>query len=152
MPNFLSSPTVGVSVSRTLLGLGNLNLMDHINYITSGAFLGAGVTYRRSQVKSPYVEGAITTNRVRDAVQDQISIDVLADTFTQFQANIQTVQDAFAQDEFLLTLTLNGIPWTWLCEASDYKFDWTIPRIHAMYGQIQYTLIRQPVSVVGPSV
>lgn len=148
----MASPTVGVTVSRTLLGLADLDIMDHVNYITSGTFLGSGVTYRRTQVRAPYVEGAITTNRVRDVVQDQIAIDVLAPDYTTFQHNIETLQDAFAQDEFVLTMLLNGVPWSWQCEASDYKMDWSIPRIHALYGQIQYTLIRQPISVTGPDV
>jgi hypothetical protein len=148
----MADPSVGVTISRTLLGLGDLNLNDHISYITSAAFFGAGVTYRRSQVKSPYVEGAITTNRVRDVVQDQVSIDVLAPDYGTFQTNIHTLQDAFAQDEFILTLTLNGVPWAWLCEAADYKMDWSVPRIFGLYGQVQYTLLRQPLSVTGPNV
>lgn len=143
---------VTVAVTRTLLGLADLNLMDHLNYMTSATFLGAGVTYRRQQIKSPYVEGAITVNRVRDQVQDTIAIDVLADTQTRFQSNIQTLQAAFAQDSFQLKLTLDSVPWTWTCEASDYKMDWTVPRIHGLYGQVQYTLLRSPISVAGPNV
>lgn len=148
----MGSPVMGITVSRTLLGLSALDINDHTNYITSATFLGSGVTYRRSQVRSPYVDGAITTNRVKDIVQDQIAIDIPAPDQALFQYRIGVLQDAFAQDEFVLTLTLDGTPWAWLCEASDYKMDWSVPRIHGLFGQVQYTLIRQPVAVQGPDI
>lgn len=155
MANFPTPPArdavVTVKISRTQLGLADLDLMDHLNYITSGTFMGAGVTYRRQQIRSPYVEGATTVNRVRDQVQDQIAIDVLADTQAHFQTNIATLQNAFAQDTFVLTMTLDTVVWAWQCEASDYQMDWSIPRIHGLYGQIKYTLLRQPILVTGPN-
>lgn len=148
----MADATITATVSRTSLALADLNINDHVNYILSAQFLGAGVTYRRQQVRSPYTEGAVTVNRTRDVIQDQVSIDVLASNYTTFQANIATLQAAFAQDVFTLTVTTNGVPWAWTCEASDYKMDWSVPRIMGLYGQVQYTILRQPIPISGPAV
>lgn len=146
----INNPTVQFSVTRTTLGLGDLNINNRTQFIVASEILSSQVTYRRQQVRSPYVEGAITVNRVRDQVQDRIAIDVIGNTHAILQTNLTELHNAFAQDRFALTVQLDTAAYVYLCEAADYKMDFSVPRMHAIYTQVQFSFLRSPTPIGGP--
>ena len=143
-------PTVSVSVTRTSLALGNLDLSDHVNYYTSGEIFGSTVAWRRATVKSAYVESEFTVNRVRGLVEEKFAVNVLAPDQVTMATNIGALVTAFTQDTFNLTVQLDAQPYTYACEASDYTMDWQIARMHSLQTEIKFTLRRSPVPINGP--
>lgn len=137
------------SVTRASFGLPDLNINDHTNYIVAGDILGAQVTWRRQVVKSPFVESAVTVNRVRDIVEDKFAVDVKGDTQTIMQNNVKTLIDAFTQDTFNLLLVLDGASYNYSCETCDYSIDWSVPRMHSRFTQVKFGLRRSPVPISG---
>ena len=144
------TPTISASVTRASLSLADLNLSDHTNYFVSGEIFGATVQWRRSTVKSPYVESEFTVNRVRGIVEDRFAVNVLAADQVTMATNIAAVVAAFSQDYFNLTVQLDSQPYTYACEASDYTMDWQIGRMHSLQTEIKFSLRRSPVPINGP--
>lgn len=128
-----------------------MTIHDGQNYIMSPEGLDlATVVYRRTQVTSPFVEGRFTTNRVRDAVESTIQIDVLGSSQANLQANITALVNAFTADEFVLTVTIDGTSWSWNCEAADYAMIWDHPRMHARRIPMRFSFQRDPEPASGP--
>lgn len=148
MPGII--PTVSCSVTRTSLALADLNLNDHVAYYPSGDIFGATITWRRTTVKSPFVESEFTTNRVRNLVEDKFAVNVLGADQVTMANNITTLINAFSQDTFNLTVQLDSQPYTYACEASDYSMDWQIGRMHSLQTEVKFNLRRSPVPINGP--
>jgi hypothetical protein len=155
MPSF----SLSVLVTRTQLGLADLQVNDNVNYKMSGNdFMNGQVTYERETVRSPYVEGEFTTNRRRSNVREQVAFDVFPGNSTgisgvtkyALEANIQQLIAAFTQDAFIMTIVANSgttwqQEWYWACEAADYAVSMTGPRFIARQGIVAFSLIRNPV-------
>jgi hypothetical protein len=148
MPGF--TPVVSASVTRAQLSLADLNLSDHTNFYVSGDIFGGTVTWRRTTVKSPYVESEFTTNRVRGIVEDKFGVNVIGTDQVTMANNIAVLIAAFSQDTFNLTVQLDSQPYTYACEASDYTMDWSIGRMHSLQTEIKFQLRRSPVPINGP--
>ena len=157
MPDF----TVTVNVTRTQLGLSDLNINDGVNYKISGAdqFVQGAVTWERDTTRSPYVEGEFTTNRRRGNVQERLGIEVFKGNSAgisgqgkfALEANIQQLIQAFTQDAFVLNMTAaSGTTWQnewhWACEAADYSVVITGPRLASQQALVTFTVIRNPVA------
>lgn len=148
MPGMI--PVVTCSVTRTSLALADLNLNDHTAYYPSGDIFGSTVSWRRTTVKSPFVESEFTTNRVRNLVEDKFAVNVIGADQVTMANNITTLINAFSQDNFNLTVQLDAQPYTYACEASDYTMDWQIGRMHSLQTEIKFALRRSPVPINGP--
>ena len=140
---------MSVTVTRTQLGLSPLAINDHISYYVADTFMGGQVSWTRNQVTSPFVDGAVTVNRTRSMVTEQVVIEVLGGTQALIQANAATLISAFLQDSFLLTITVATTTYQYLCEASDFQVTWTGPRFFAKQAQVTFSMPRQPIPVIG---
>ena len=142
---------MGVSVTRTQLGLPVLNINDHNAYYVADTFLGGQMAWNRNQVTSPYVDGSVTVNRTRSMVTEQIVVEVLGGpSQALLQANVATLIAAFSQDSYLLSITLpQATTYQYLCEAADYQVSWTSPRFFAKQLQVTFSMPRQPIALVG---
>lgn len=129
--------------------MGVLNINDQLDYIVGNDIMGAMVTYDRQTVSSPYVNGDITVHRRRGTVSEKFSVYVLGDTQTELQTNIRTLIQAFSQDKFNLSLMLDGIEWSYMCEASDYQVEWANTNFFAQKVKVTFTLLRSPIALVG---
>lgn len=130
-------------IERAYLGLPDLDINDHKNFILSGnTMLGGSTTFRRQTVKSPYVEGEITVNRVKEMVEHQVYVDVISSDGLQttIAKNRDVVIDAFQQDFFQMTILLDDAYYIWQCEASDMVEQWTIERLHSQRFQLQFNV------------
>ena len=139
-----------VSVTRTQLGLPVLQINDHNAYYISQSFLGGQMSWTRNQVTSPYLDGAVTVNRTRGMVTEQVVVEVLGGpSQALLQANVATLLAAFSQDSYLLTVIIATTSYEYLCEAADYQIAWTGPRFFAKQAQVTFSMPRQPIPVVG---
>jgi len=146
--------TLVAAVSRDLLGLADLDINDHTNFIlSSDSILSATVSWRRNQAQSPFVESQILISAVRDLVQDSVAFEVLAGKVpgghAGLQANLKTLIDAFSQFSFNFTVQWDGVPYTYACQPADYAIDWTSGRAQAQQLRVKFSLYRSPVPVQG---
>lgn len=141
--------TLAASVTRTQLGLGDLNINDHVSFYLATQLLGAQVQWNRQQVTSPFTDGAVTTQRFRQQVTEQVGVEVLAATAAEMQTNLAELLAAFCQDSYTLTLVVDGTTYAYRCEAADYQVAWTGPRFAARQGQVLFNVPRQPEPVSG---
>lgn len=157
MPDF----TLSALVTRTQLGLSDLQINDNLNYRISGAdqFMQGTVIWERDSTKSPYVEGEFTTNRRRSNVQERLGVEVFKGDSAgisgqgkfALEANIQQLIQAFTQDAFVINATANSgttwqQEWHWACEAADYAVTITGPRLASQQALVVFTVIRNPVA------
>jgi hypothetical protein len=140
---------LAVTVSRTLLGLAPLDINDHLNYYVTPQLLGGQVAWTRTQITSPWLDGAVTTNRVRQMVTEPLVIEVLGGTHGELKANVDTLVQAFIQDSFDLELTMGDAAYAYRCEAADYTLGWNGPRMMANQVQVTFSVPRQPTALLG---
>lgn len=140
---------LNATVSRTLLGLDPLDINDHDTYYLSPTFLGANVQWNRTQVTSPFMDGAVTTQRQRQMVTENITIEVLGGSAPGLKAAFDVLVSAFIQDSFTLTVGVGAATYRYACETSDYQLIWSGPRFVANQGQVVLQMPRQPVALAG---
>lgn len=142
-----------VSCSRTSLGLADLDLNDHVAYITSGSSVFSGtVSWRRNTVSSPYVDSQVLVGAVKDLVQDEFSVEVLngpGGTHLDLQNNLKTLITAFSQWNFNITFQWDTAVYTYSCMPSDYSVDWTQGRAQSQQLLVKFSLQRSPVPING---
>jgi hypothetical protein len=141
---------LSVLISRTWLGLDALEIAQGGTYYLAPQFLGATVTWTRQQVTSPFVDGQITTSRMRPNVVESIGVEVVGSSAFWLQQRIKTLLDAFTQQSFTMTVRIDGAFYQYLCECADYQtLTWTTPRAVSLQGQVLFQMPRQPVPVAG---
>jgi hypothetical protein len=137
--------TVSVLVSRDRLGLDDLQINDHLDYIIAGPdFLGGQQSWDRTQVSSPFADGEVTVNRRRQNVQENILLEVLGSSTADVHANAKAVVNAFSQDTFTITVSINSSSTVYECEASDYRIVTSSPRYAASQLQVSFTVPHKP--------
>jgi hypothetical protein len=142
--------SLSVAVTRAQLGLGNLNINDHISYYCAAQFLGGSMTWNRQQISSPYMDGSVTVNRTRGVVMEPVAVEVLGSTDTALQTNMATLLAALSQDTFDLLVGIGSAQYQYLCEAADVQnAGWSGPRMIAKQAQIVFQVPRQPVPILG---
>lgn len=145
MPNL----SMDVSVTRSLLGLSDLHINDHVNYALAPAFLGATVQWNRNQVSSPFLDGAVTVTRTRQMVTETIAVEVFGANQSTVQLHASQLIDAFLQDNFVLSVVIEGATQSYQCETADYQVAWTGPRWIQNQLQVSFSVPRQPVALSG---
>lgn len=142
----MSDLALSVLVSRSVLGLSDLDINDHLNFIIAGPeFLGGQQSWDRTQVSSPYADGEVTTMRRRQNVQENITLEVIGGSVPEMHSNAQELIDAFSQDSFTLTVSINGASTVYSCEAADYKILTSGPRYTAQQIQVLFIVPRKPI-------
>lgn len=140
-----------VTLSRTLLGLPELDLNDHLHYYVSASALGAQQTYNRNQATSPFLDGAVTTYRTRAVVQQPLGIEVLGVDSADVAVNVRALLDAVGQDSFVLSVAVNGSAHAWACEAADFQVDWSPARLSACQSLVSLSIPMQPEPLIAGS-
>lgn len=141
---------LSVQITRTNLGLANLEINDHTNFAVAPGTFGAAKDYNRTQVESVYVDGKVTTHRKLDIVTEPVVVEVYGADTPSVYANLETLVAAMSQDTYQIQITIGAYTQTWNCEAADVRsvtFDG--PRLVASQLQVVFDVIRQPVPVTG---
>lgn len=145
-------PDIGLSVAvtRSLLGLADLDINDHESFYVAPNTLGAQLTYNRQQVGAPWCDGQVTVNRSKQNVSEPVVVEVLGDDNSEVFANMAALIAAFSQDSFTLKITVDGVVNNYRCEAADYQIGaWVTGRLAAEQAQVTFTVLRQPVAAAG---
>jgi len=154
---------LSVLVNRDLLNLAALQCNDGNVYRASASpFMGEQLQWTRNQITSVYIDGAVTVNRQRQIVNEQMAFEVsgrnpanltAAPTQALFQTNMATLIAAFSQDNFQVDIIVgtggDATHYTYQAEAADVQVTWTLPRFLARQGLITFTVPRQPVPIAG---
>lgn len=150
---------LAVRLTRDWLGLGELDINDHLDYAVAGGdgnFLGTGVTYQRNLATSPFLDGAVEVSETREMVQEKIVLEVFGETVLDMLDKLKAARQAFTQKFYELKVGRDNGPdveptW-WLryaCTKADYQLGWTGPRVIAHQVQGVFTVPRQPKPLAG---
>lgn len=109
-----------VLVTRTDLGLGNLQLSQAGRYyLPDGTFGGGETAQRRITAEGPQVKGRYPSSIVEGSRTGNMSVHVIA-TLATLQASIEEVVDAMTQFRYMLAWQFDGLSGTWQCETADW--------------------------------
>lgn len=141
---------LSIKVSRTLLGLPDLELNDHTAYYAaSEQFFGANEGWNHDRVTSRWLDGAVVTSRQRQMVQEPLAIECLGDTSAEVEANILAMLHAVSQSDYTITVTLNGQVHIYQCEPADRTVARSTARLYNNQWQIVLNIPRQPSPLSG---
>lgn len=145
----MADVALSIVVSRTLLGLSPLEIaFGPVYYVAPGSF-GSAVAWNRQQATSPWLDGAVTTQRSRQMVTEQLVVEVKGSTYATVRTAMTALIEALIQDNFTVTITVEGSETVWNCEAADYAEKWETARMVGHQGQVTCSLPRQPVPLAG---
>lgn len=139
---------VSVMVTRTLLGLPPIDLNDP-NTLRHGdgyriirGSLGPGdVTWRKTVVDSPFVEGEAVVMAVKQQLHAPIGVRCLARSPAALTDVVQQVCTAFSQIRYTVQVTIEGTPWgTWLCQPAD----WSVGQ-SGSYSEFHFMAVQQEI-------
>jgi len=141
--------TFSASVTRSSLGLGDLNIHDGVNYTMSSSIMSGSIAWQRNQVSSPYVDGDVTVTRRRPNISEQLPIYVYGADHAEVATNVATLLNAFLQNSYNLGITVGNQLYQYQCEAADYQMDWNHARMHSTQTLVNLQVPRRPVAVSG---
>lgn len=138
---------LSVTISRTLLGLGALQ----VNAPGSGfavVSLGPGTsTMRLEYARSPVSNGAVLTNARAD-LRNSLLVVRCYGTPAQIQTNLAAVEAAVRQRTYTITVTIDGVTDTWNCLPATYargsSGTYNADRLLAGWQDLTLDIPRQP--------
>lgn len=139
---------VNASVTRDLLGLGNLNINDHVNYTLASGIMSGQVSWDRQQASSQWIDGDVTVSRRRGNVTEPITLYVRGGDHGELISNVHTAIEAFSQDAFGLAIVINGEFNQYQCESADYSVDWGYV-LHSNMTILKFQVLRSPLPIRG---
>jgi hypothetical protein len=147
----MSDLSISALVSRSLLGLEDLNINDHSKYVVAGPMVfGGAVQWNRRQVEAPWVDGSITVERHRQNVSEQLSVYVAGSSIGDLDTNLGALIAAMQQDRYTFQLVVGGANHAWDCEAADISqvlYDTT--HVHNKYVTVTFSVPRKPIPLAG---
>lgn len=146
----MSDISLSVTISRSELGLSDLELNDGTTYICTPEIEPGQITWRRERVQSPYVDGEFTVSRAKDDGEMRIIVDVLGATHSAIRTSIDTLIDAFTQSTFTLTIAIGGTTYAWTGEAADYAMTWDHVRMIGERVAVGFQFPRKSAAAAGP--
>jgi hypothetical protein len=147
----VSDLTLAGSVTRTALAMGDLNLNDYTSYYLSAQLMGGEERWTRNIDGSAYMDGEVTTNRHRGNITERVGVEVIGSSQSVLDANIAALKQAFFQDSFQMTLTINSSTHTYQCEAADMdsQMVWSSGRQVGRVVLCLFSVPRRPIPLVG---
>lgn len=132
--------------------LADLNINDVSNYkiITVGP---GTLEWQRQYASSIYVHGDYLVNAVKAQGTLPLAVRVKGTTQSQIDSNLAALCRALEQFTYQLTITLEGVTWTWQCDPADYGVDekGEFSKFHRLAKQTVVTaqIPRHPVPIAG---
>ena len=139
-----------ITITRTELGLGSLNLNDPAaGYYVSDEWSSGGVMWQRWNASgSPWVAGDRVVGQRQIGVDEIFTIYVKASTPAGIKAKIQTLATALGQYRYTLTINWDGATYTYSANGAGevkVKDDQVDPLLHqAGWIALQITIPRDP--------
>lgn len=136
---------LSIVVSRTLLGLGDLQIGYGDTYFVAPGSFGATVVWDRDDVGAPWTDGAVTVNRKRGMVAENLIVEVKGSTLAEVQLATDELIDAMIQDRYTLTIDADDAHYVYDCRSADYAIAWKPERLNSAQGQVTFSMPRSPV-------
>lgn len=142
--------SVVAKVTRASLGLGDLNINDHVKYALAGPEIMSGqVSWQRTQASSPWVDGEVTVARRRGNVMEPLTVYVAGTSQSNLNSNIKALIDAFVQDRYTLSITVGSQQHDWDCESADYSVKMNTVYEYSRYVPVTFSIMRRPSPLTG---
>jgi hypothetical protein len=141
--------TLAASITRTSLGLGDLDLNDHVNFAISVPFLGGTGRYVRNLDSSAYMDGEIEINAHLPNITETVGLEVFGANYAAVMTNAGLALAAFKQAQYTLTVVIAGHTHTWRCQRADWSYEINTGRVSANQVKFQFDVPRSPLAVAG---
>lgn len=115
----MATDEIAVAVDVALSGGGTLSLEDPDNGYEIVSIGPGARTWRRDVIEGRYTHGRALMNAVLDVRTMPIVVRVLGTPWTQVRSRAQAMIDAVSERAWLLTVTIEGVADTYLCEPAD---------------------------------
>lgn len=146
----MSDITASILVTRTELGLPDLDLNDGENYVFGRQIEVGAMAWRKEAVTSPFVDGRVPVHEVKDSVESRVLIYCKGSDYATLQSNIAALITAFTEQySYELSITAQGIETRWTCERADYKTGYMTETLLARHVPVQFSFHRKPTPTVG---
>lgn len=147
----MSTLAITAYLTRTELALGNLQLNDGTYKLSAQGFDPGSVTHRNEYATSPYVQGGLLVNSVRDLAQGGFVVDIYATSHADLQTRIADLKAAVSdQRTYDYYVVIEGQTYAWRCDRSDYAVGWVHERLHALVVPFTVQFNRDPQPIQGP--
>ena len=142
--------TLAAAVTRTELGLTDLDINDIATYELAKQLNNGTVSWRKEIAQSPFYEGRFVVHEVKDAVEMSLIVYVHGESYPVINTRVQTLLEAFTEQySYDLKITVNGQQHTWTCERADYDVAFATETVNALKVPVQLTTMRHPSPVAG---
>jgi hypothetical protein len=129
-----------------------LDINDGTKYKVSADSIGSNaVTWRKTEVTSPYVEGKFLVHAVKDMVSNGLTVWVTGYPYNnhasgqnQLQTNIDDLITPFEQISYQIKYTMGNMQIVWDCQTADHSVEMSREYVHAMMVPVKFTVPRFP--------
>jgi len=112
--------------------------------IAAGSFEDKQVSFRRSEVTNPFVEGTFVVNALRENVTESLSVWVEDRESLLLADAVESLGAALSQVTFTMQVQLRSDVYTWNAYASDYTVSSKREFLHARIAQVNAEIPRDP--------
>lgn len=123
-----------------------LQLEDDVNgyWIEAGTFASRDITYRQILLNTPWTEGSVAVQSVRENIVEPLSIFVTGPDHYTFDQRVQTVTGALEQLAYQVVRVIGNSQETWDCIPAQYTIVTQQEYLVATMGLIRAQVPRQP--------
>lgn len=115
--------------------------------IAAGSFEDRQVSFRRSEVTNPFVEGTFVVNALRENVTETLSVWVEGTGDLGVADAVESLGVALSQVTYTMQVQLRADLYTWSAYASDYTVSTKREFLHARIAQVNAEIPRDPNAV-----
>lgn len=112
--------------------------------IGAASFAEQSVTFRRSEVTSPYVEGTFVVNALRENVTETLEVYVEGRESLSVTAATRALGAALSQVSYTMQVQLRRDVFTWNAYAADHTVSTRRELLHARIAQVTAQIPREP--------
>lgn len=133
------------AAARISTPYGWLYLGGNTQYRLGGAsFEDRQTSFRRSEVSSPYVEGTLLINALRENITETLEVIVEERESMGLQDAVRALGVAFSQIRYVVQVQLRRDLWTWNAYAADHSVQTRREFVHARLAVVRAEIPRDP--------
>lgn len=145
--------TITASLTRVELSLAVLNINDQTNYKIIKVGPGS-VEWDRQYAGSPFIHGETLVNAVMKQGKLPLSVRCKGSTSGVVDTNRAALCRALEQFTYTLSLTVDGVSWSWKCDPADYSVDETDGAFNGFFTRAKQSVVtadipRDPIPLSG---
>ena len=112
--------------------------------LASDSFSEKGITHRKTEVSSEWIEGTFTSRSVKENTTEKVSVYVYGATPFALAEKVKRVTDAFDQLSFGMVVRFADCQETWYCHTAEYTISTKQEMRFATMALINATVPRLP--------